>query len=116
MVNRSTLGWVWLVKGAFDLGTIGLFSLFFGGIGGIAMLAGDQDGVLIGGSFVVFSILFFLFVLLLTAPSFLAAYGLIRNTSWGDLAALIVAVLQVGQFPVGTILSLVTFMTVAKKT
>lgn len=115
MVDRATLGVFWLVKGVFELLIFGMFCLWFVLMGGIAVASGEEDGVVIGGVFIGMSAFVFVTVSLFTLPNFILAYGLIRQRSWGDLAGILLAALNMFHFPVGSILSVVTFMVVMKK-
>ena len=115
LVERPTLGIFWLVKGLFDVLIFGMVCLWFVLMGGIAMASGDHDGQIIGGAFLGMSTLAFLFVFVLTLPNFIVAYGLIRQRPWADLGAILLAMLNLFHFPIGSILGGVTLAVVLKK-
>ena len=78
---------------------IGMFAAILGGAPG-----GPPAGVMI---------FFGLFILvlygLMTAPSFVAAYGLLKKRRWARTAAIIGAVTAAGNFPIGTAVCVYTF-------
>ena len=115
LVGRPTLGAFWLAKGIFDLLIAGLASVWFFLLGGVAALSGDHEGQIIGGVFLGMSTFFFLFVLVISLPNFVVAYGLIRQRPWGDLGAILLAMLNLFHFPIGSILGGVTLVVVLKK-
>ncbi len=115
LVERPTLGVFWLVKGLFDVLIFGFVCLWFVLMGGIAAATGEEDGQIIGGVFIGMSTLIFLFVFVLSLPNFVVAYGLIRQRPWGDLGAILLAMLNLFQFPIGSILGGVTLAVVLKK-
>ncbi|HND29682.1 MAG TPA: hypothetical protein PLA94_06760 [Myxococcota bacterium] len=115
LVGRPTLGAFWLAKGIFDLLIFGLACLWFVLMGGVAALSGDHEGQIIGGVFIGMSTFAFLFVLVISLPNFVVAYGLIRQRPWGDLGAILLAMLNLFHFPIGSILGGVTLAVVLKK-
>ncbi|MEZ0277450.1 MAG: hypothetical protein ACAH88_21235 [Roseimicrobium sp.] len=54
-------------------------------------------------------------ILVLTAiPFFLAGWGLFKNRSWGSVAAIVAAVLNLMNIPFGTAISIYTFWALSK--
>ncbi|MHC4521099.1 MAG: hypothetical protein ACYTAS_21100, partial [Planctomycetota bacterium] len=48
----------------------------------------------------------FLFVIIISLPSLLAGYGLLKYTQWGRILALILSFLNLPAFPLGTALGI----------
>lgn len=102
--------------------TLGTLHLVYGGLHGLAMLvvvfafsfllyAGGRGG---GDAFetsFVFAIMtvVMLFSLLLTIPSFVAGYGLLKRKSWAKLWGMIAGVIAGMSFPLGTALCVYSF-------
>ncbi len=115
LVERPTLGVFWLVKGLFEVLLFGMVCLWFVLMGGVAAVSGEHDGEIIGAAFIGMSGFIFLFVFLLSLPSFIVAYGLIRQRPWGDLGAILLSAMNLFHFPIGSILGAVTLSVVLKK-
>jgi hypothetical protein len=54
------------------------------------------------------------FLMVLASPFFLAGWGLLKNRSWGAAAAVVAAVLNLMNIPLGTAISIYTFWALAK--
>lgn len=54
------------------------------------------------------------FLVLFAIPFFLAGWGLFKDRSWGTVAAIVAAVLNVMNVPFGTAISIYTFWALAK--
>ena len=76
---------------------IGIFGFFF--LCGIGLAADDLDAARILG-FVGFAGAGFL--VLLALPGFLAGYGLLKRRRWGRFLAIVVAVIDLFEIPIGT--------------
>jgi hypothetical protein len=90
------LGWVLIATHAVGLVVAGLVFLLLTGIG---VFTGD------GVAFSILSVVgtgLALFVLILSLPGILAGYGLLKGKEWGRILALVVAVLGLLNFPLGT--------------
>jgi hypothetical protein len=99
-LHASILGWLLIVTHAVGL-VIGVFLFFL--LTGIGAATGD------GVAFSILSVTgtaLGLFIAVLSLPGVLAGYGLLTRKSWGRLLALVVAVLGLLNFPVGTIVGL----------
>ncbi len=97
-LHVSVLGWILIVTHAIGL-VIAAFVFFL--LTGIGAAAGDSVafGVLsITGTAVG------LLIAVLALPGVLAGYGLLTRKSWGRLLALVVAVLGLFNFPIGTVI------------
>jgi len=100
----KTLGVLWIVYGGLGI-LLGIltFALFFG----LSFLPDDPEGPLVlislaivgGGLLFVFSV-----------PEILAGCALLKFKEWGRILALVVAFLNVIWFPIGTALSVYTFV------
>ncbi len=90
------LGWVLIATHAVGLVVAGLLFFLLTGIG---VFTGD------GVAFSILSVVgtgLALFVLILSFPGILAGYGLLKGKEWGRILALVVAVLGLLNFPLGT--------------
>lgn len=107
--HNKYLGWSHIAYGAFFTLIFGLFLLFFGAtmIGSLL----SQPGA--GGPpvFIFVFMLLFMAVMftVMTLPSFVAGYGLLKRKKWARVWAIISAVLAGGQFPMGTAVTVYTF-------
>jgi hypothetical protein len=97
------LGWLRIAASAL-FALIGLFVLVL--LVGIGVATGDADaariltvvGTAVGG-----------FLMLLALPGAVAGIGLLQRRTWGRVLALIVAVLDIANFPIGTAISFYSF-------
>lgn len=98
------LGWLYIISSAFFL-LIGLFLFVL--LGGLSAFAASGDpeapyilllvGLFVGGIMAVVAL-----------PGLLAGWGLLRRKNWGRVLALIVAILNLFNFPLGTALGAYT--------
>jgi hypothetical protein len=96
----SILGWILIATHAVGL-IVAVFLFFL--LTGIGAVSGD------GVAFSILSITgtaLGLLIALLSLPGILAGYGLLTGKSWGRLLALVVAILGLFNFPIGTIIGL----------
>lgn len=98
------LGWLHIILGCIDL-LIGLMA--FGFLSGVGMLSGDPSAFgmlsLIGGFAGVF-------MLIMAAPNFIVGFGLLRDWGgWVIVLAVILGLINVFNFPVGTAIAFYTF-------
>jgi hypothetical protein len=96
------LAWLFVVFGAL-MACIGVALAFI--IAGSGMISGDRTAMLVTGS--VGTILMFV-LFALAIPNFLAAWGLFRFRPWARVLAIILAVLHIFSFPLGTALAVYT--------
>ena len=98
----KALGWLWIITGVFSLGSA-ICAGF--GIGGSGFISDDQTsfvttsivGVICGGSLLFGGIL-----------DLIAAYGLFNFKSWARILAIILGILNLFLFPIGTALGIYT--------
>jgi len=96
------LGWLHIVSHALFL-LIGLFVFFL--LVGIGAVSGEAEamgiltivGTFVGG-----------LMLVLALPGLVSGYGLLKRRPWGRLLAIIVGILNLPNFPLGTILGAYT--------
>jgi Na+/proline symporter len=72
---------------------------FFAGIGSIAALDGDPTALGILGLIGVIAVMFFG---ALALPGLLAGYGLLKRRKWGQILGMVVGLLNLPWFPLGT--------------
>lgn len=98
------LGWLYIISSVFFL-LLGLFLFVLLGGLGIFAASGDPEGpfilllvgLFVGGIMAVVAL-----------PGLLAGWGLLRRKNWGRVLALIVAILNLFNFPLGTALGAYT--------
>jgi hypothetical protein len=96
------LGFVYIIFGAILI-VLGLF--FFGIVGGSGLLSGDRQAIFITG--VVGTALAAFFVIL-SIPSIIAGIGLLKHREWARILTIILGVLHLFGFPIGTAIGLYT--------
>ncbi|TAH51261.1 MAG: hypothetical protein EYC68_11160 [Chloroflexota bacterium] len=96
------VGWLFIICSALLL-TIGIIGFFF--LTSFGVVANDPQAALVLGTIGMWGGIFF-FVLAL--PGFLAGYGLLQHKEWGRILAIVVAFLNLLNFPLGTLLGLYT--------
>jgi hypothetical protein len=79
--------------------------VFLVGIGLIPAAEGDPTAF---GVLSIIALVAVLFFGVLALPGILAGYGLLRGERWGQILALVVAILSVFNFPVGTLIGAYT--------
>lgn len=95
-------GWLNIANGAFSLLIGGLFFLGFAGFG---LFAGDRESL---GIMLLLAAMIGLLMLVLSLPSLLAGYGMLRHKNWGRLLGIIVSIFNLLSFPIGTALGAYT--------
>jgi hypothetical protein len=96
------LGFIYIIGGAI-LVVLGLFLL--GVIGGSGLLSGDRQAIFVTG--IVGSALAGFFILL-SIPSIIAGIGLLKRREWARILTIILGVLHLLGFPIGTALGVYT--------
>ena len=98
----TILGWIYIVTNVF-LAVIGLFMLPFMVAAGL--FSGDGDAFVItsivGGAVAAF-------MLLLAAPGIIAGIGLLKRKSWARILTVVLGILNLTSFPVGTAIGVYT--------
>ena len=98
----TVLGWVYIAMNAL-VALAGLCSAPF--IIGGGLISGDSEAMAIT-TIVAVSVLGFM--LLLALPGLLAGWGLLRRKSWARVLTIILGVLNLLSFPIGTIVGVYT--------
>lgn len=99
-LHVTIIGWLNLVLNAMLLG-VGLCGfLFFAGIGTFA--AADSGDPVALGILGVIGLVALLFFVVLALPGMLAGFGLLRRKKWGQILGLVVGILSLFNFPIGT--------------
>ena len=101
------LGWLHIVMGGISLVVgLGIAAMF----GGMALLVGSSDPQVPASWVALFGVGIAALMLLTSLPGILAGVGLLRWRNWARILAIVLAVLNVLNFPVGTALSVYTFV------
>lgn len=98
----TILGWLYIAS-SIVIAMIGL--ILFPIMAGGALLSGD------GEAFIVTSVLgtaMAVFMLLLAAPSVIAGIGLLKRKSWARVLAVVLGILNLTNFPIGTAIGVYT--------
>jgi hypothetical protein len=100
----KVLGWLYIVLGVLGiLGAFLVFALVFGG----GLISGDQQAIWITG---IVATVVGGFLLLVSAPGIIAGIGLLGYRNWARILALILGILNLPGFPIGTILGVYTLV------
>jgi hypothetical protein len=108
-LHATILGWILIATHAVGL-ILAVFLFFL--LTGIGAVTGD--GVAFGILSVTGTALA-LFLALLSLPGVLAGYGLLTRKSWGRLLALVVSILGLMNFPLGTIIGVYALWVLLQK-
>ena len=102
--NVKILGWLHIVLGIIGaiIGAVVLFILL-----GTGMITGDRDAMSI---LALVGTLVALVMSIISLPAIIVGVGLINLRPWARVFALILALLNVLNFPLGTILAIYTFV------
>jgi hypothetical protein len=104
-LHVTILGWLYIATGAICL-LIGLCGfLFLTGIGLIPAANGDPEALAILSIIGTVGLLFFG---ALALPDLLAGYGLLKGAKWGQILGIIVGILNLASFPIGTAIGIYT--------
>jgi hypothetical protein len=101
-VHVKVVGWLFIITNAFLL-TIGVMGLFF--MFGIGVIAQDLTAFQVLGVLGTAGLIFFS---ILGLPGIIAGVGLLRRTVWGRVLALVLGILGLTAFPIGTFIGLYT--------
>ncbi|HEY45052.1 MAG TPA: hypothetical protein G4O11_13825 [Anaerolineae bacterium] len=108
-VHVTLLGWLYIAGHAIFL-LVGICGfLFLRGIGGIA---GDPIATRV---LTLIGTLGATFFTILSLPGFLAGFGLLKRESWARILALILAFLNLVNFPFGTALGIYAFFVLLQR-
>lgn len=103
-LHIDVLGWIYMIGSSFFL-VLGLVTLVF--IAGIGLTTENPIVFQILGVVGVSGALFFG---LLALPGLVAGYGLLKRYSWARILALIVAVFNLPNIPIGTAIGVYAFV------
>lgn len=95
-LHVTILGWLFIVGNALFL-VMGVFLFFL--LAGIGIATGDSEAAAILG---VTGTALGLLLAVLGVPGIVAGYGLLVRKSWGRILAIVVGVLGLINFPIGT--------------
>jgi ABC-type spermidine/putrescine transport system permease subunit II len=98
----TIVGWLHIVSNALFL-LVGLCGLLF--FAGIGIVTGDRTAMEILG---IIAIVAALFCAVIALPGILAGYGLLKRQKWGQILGIIVGILSLVNFPIGTAIGLYT--------
>lgn len=115
MPSQSTLAIVWILKALIELAMVVLFAGFFGLMGMVPLLAGEQDGMVIGSVFIGMSVLVISLFAVLTIPTVIIGVGFWRGAYWGKIGILILAMFNLMHLPIGTLLAILTFLSLKEE-
>lgn len=102
------LAWLYIIYGAIiDVVALIVFAI----LGGAGALSGDRNAFLITGAVGV-GIAVILFIV--SVPGIIAGIGLLKFQQWARILALVLAVLHVLSFPIGTALAIYAFWVLLK--
>lgn len=96
----KVVAWLHIILGA--LGVLGAVCAFVSIAGG-GLISGEQEAI-IATSITAIAIAFF--VVMVSVPGIIAGIGLLKWKSWGRILTIIVAVLELPGFPIGTALGI----------
>jgi len=98
----TILGWLYIVFGALGLVAAIITMLVLGGSG---LLSGDtRFAALLSGIGLFVAVI----ISVLSLPSIIAGWGLLKRKSWSRLLAIIIGALNILNFPVGTAIGVYT--------
>jgi len=98
----KALGIIYMVLGCLGaLAGLGML-LLFGGLAGAGMASGEAGAEEAAGMFGVLGGFIFMLTLLMCLPSILVGWGLLKRKSWSRIGAIILGVLSLPGFPIGT--------------
>ena len=105
----KVLGWLWIIIGA--LGLVGALCAFVGIAGG-GLISGEQEAIIATSitATVIGSLVF-----LLSIPNIIAGIGLLKFKAWARILAIILGILNLLAFPIGTALGIYTLWALLNK-
>ncbi len=99
----NTIAWMHIVLGSLNiLGGIGA-GLFFAVIGGAAATAG-REALPFALSMNLIGLIVFFVVAVLGVPGVILGWGLLKNMEWARIMGIVVSLLNILNFPLGTLL------------
>ncbi|HEV2800839.1 MAG TPA: hypothetical protein VGW12_10100 [Pyrinomonadaceae bacterium] len=98
----TILGWLYVVLGALGL-LAGVFVLLV--LGGAGLISGDAQAAALMSGIGLFAAVI---VGVLSLPSIIAGWGLLKRKSWSRLLAIVIGALNILNFPIGTAIGVYT--------
>jgi hypothetical protein len=105
----KVVGWLWIILGALTL--LGALCAVVS-IGGGGLISGEQEAILATG---ITAAVLGLFLVLSGAVNLIAGVGLLKFKPWARILALILAILNLLAFPIGTALGIYTLWALLTK-
>lgn len=98
----KVIAWLYIVLGALMLfsACIAVFAIFGGGL-----ISGDQTAINVTG---IVAAIVGILIVVFSVPGIIAGFGLLRYQAWARILALVLGVLNLPGFPIGTILGIYT--------
>lgn len=96
------LGYIYIIAGVI-LVLLGL--LFFGVVGGSGLISGDRQAMFVTG---IVGTAIAAFFVILSIPSIIAGIGLLKRREWARILTIILGVLHLFGFPIGTAIGVYT--------
>jgi hypothetical protein len=103
-VHVAILGWLYIVANAVFL-ILAVFSFWL--LPTIGAVSGDPDATVVLS---IFGTAFGVLMVVLGLPGMLAGYGLLKRYSWARTLALVLGILGLVNFPVGTAIGIYTVL------
>jgi hypothetical protein len=98
----KVLGWLYIISGILGLLTAAIVVLaVFGG----GLISGDRTAITVTG--IVAAVIGGL-IMIVSAPGIIAGIGLLSHQAWARILALVLGILNLPGFPVGTLLGIYT--------
>lgn len=101
-LHTRIVAWLFIVGSALMM-VLGLIAFFF--LTSLGVVSGDAQAALILGIVGTWG---GLLLVILSLPGLLAGYGLLQRREWGRILAIVVAFLNLLNFPLGTLFSVYT--------
>ena len=108
------LGILNLVWGCLALAIGAMAWLILGGSGLAAISSGDKDGPMAAGFLSLIGGAIFLIVAIISVPTILGGWGLLKHKPWSRMLVLVLSVLHLFSVPVGTALGVYGFWVLTK--
>jgi hypothetical protein len=106
--HMNLLGWLYIVlNGIF----VALALVLYGMVSGIALLSGVQEIIIISRTSAAIAAVF---LSILAIPGVIVGFGLLARAEWARVIALILGIINLFNFPLGTLLGIYTLWVIAR--
>ncbi len=105
---------LFMIWGGFQLVMALFVGLVFSGLGGllgVIGLGGDEELLIMGGAYFFIGIFVAVIAGVMSLPSIIAGFGLMKRAGWARILALIVGAMALMSVPMGTMLGIYAFIT-----